>query len=188
MHEIDQNNIRSWNDTTTFEFMIWIDQIIYMSIIRLNRINEYWIKNDEWFAHCIMRFRKFKRFENLKSFFHILSFSRIKQSMCRFYEKMKFIISMIQYNFRIYCTFVTFVAIDEIMMRFTKRNKHIVMIRKKSCSVNFNVLVLCETNYCYVFVFSSSKIEFVNVSECFEKIFISKRNITFLFAMTYANI
>ena len=141
-----------------------------MSMIKFAKNNEYWIKNDEWFIHCIMRFKNTLRFFQLKNYFHISFFSRIKQFMTRFFEKMKFIVSIIQNFFRRYCTSIIFVAIDEIMIRFTNRNKHIVMIRNKSCFVDFNVLTLCETNYCYVFVFSNSKIEFANVSTCFEKI------------------
>ena len=85
---------------------------------------------------------------------------------------MKSIIIMIQNNFRTYCTFALLIIIDEIVIRFINRNKYIVIIRDKSCFVNFNVLILCEIDYCYDFVFNNSKIDFVDVFVCFEIILI----------------
>ena len=45
-----------WKDTSAPEIMVWLSLIIYMSVIRLTRVEECWSKNGEWPKHCIMRF------------------------------------------------------------------------------------------------------------------------------------
>lgn len=75
---------RPWKETSPPELMIWLGLIIYMSVIRLTRVDEYWSKNGEWPRHCIMRFQGFNRFSNIKRFFHVsppnnhLPLSRLK--------------------------------------------------------------------------------------------------------------
>ena len=114
------------------------------------------------------------QFQQLKNYFHISKFFRIKQFMTRFYKKMKSMIIMIQNNFRTYCTLASSIVIDEIIIRFIDRSKHIVIIRDKFCSVNFNILILCEVDYYYDFVFNNSKIDFADVFVYFERILISE--------------
>ncbi len=52
---------RPWKKASAPELMIWIGQIIYMSVVRLRRSNNFWPSNGEWPKHCIMRFRGYQK-------------------------------------------------------------------------------------------------------------------------------
>ena len=49
-------------------------------------------------------------------------------------------------------------------MRFTNRNKHIIIIRSKFYLINYNVLALYEIKYLYNFILNNSKIKYADVS------------------------
>ena len=47
------------------------------------------------------------------------------------------------------------VSINEIIVQCTGQSKHTIMMKGKPCPVGYNVLAVCETGYCYKFLFSS---------------------------------
>ena len=158
-----QSSRRPWKETSTPELMIWFGQILYMSVVRLTRTEDYWSKQGEWPKHCIMKFRGHNRFTNIKSFFHLSPPSEPQLPAKRFYEKVEPVASMLRANFQSIITPATSVSIDEIIVRFTCRSKHTIMMRGKPCPVGYNVLALCEAGYCYNFLFSSPKSGFASV-------------------------
>ena len=150
-----QRSHRPWKDTSVPQIMIWLGLIVYMSVIRLTRVEEYWSKNGEWPKHCIMRFQGYNRFSNIKSFFHLSPPSGSRLPMSRYYEKLELVASLLRARFQAIITPATSVSIDEIIVRFTGRSKHTIMMRGKPYPVGYNILALCEAGYCYGFQFSS---------------------------------
>lgn len=150
-----QQSWRPWKNTTTPEMMIWLGLIIYMSVVWLTRVKEYWTKNGEWPKHCIMKFQGFNRFSNIKRFFHLSPPVNGSLPTTRFYEKLEPVASMIRARFQEIAIPATSVSIDEIIVQCTGRSKHTIMMRGKPCLVGYNVLALCEAGYCYGFLFSS---------------------------------
>ena len=148
---------RPWQETSAPELIIWFDQIIYMSVVRLTRLEKYWSKRGEWPVHCISRFRGHNRFAQIKSFFHLSPPTNSRLPATRFFEKVEPIASILMANFQSVITPATSVSIDEIIVRFTSRSKHTIMMRGKPCPVGYNVLALCEAGYLYDFIFSSPK-------------------------------
>lgn len=43
-----QQTRRPWKEVTVPELKIWLGIIIYMSVVKLARVDEYWTKNGEW--------------------------------------------------------------------------------------------------------------------------------------------
>ena len=72
---------------------------------------------------------------------------------------------MLRADFQSIITPATSVSIDEIIVRFTGRSKHTIMMRGKPCPVGYNVPALCEAGYCYKFLFSSSKSGFASLPD-----------------------
>ena len=159
-----QENRRPWKEVTAAEMMIWIGHIIYISVVRLNRTGDYWARNGEWPIHCIMRFRGFNRFMNIKRFFHLSPPTARDLPASRFYEKLEPIATILRQRFKAIITPATQVSIDEIIVRCTGRSSHTVMMRGKPCPKGFNVLAICEAGYCYSFFFSSKKTGFPGVA------------------------
>lgn len=109
-----------------------------------------------------MRFQGHNRFSNIKGFFH-LSPSGSRLPMSRYYEKLEPIAYLLRARFQAVITPATSVSIDEIIVRFTGRSKHTIMMRGKPCPVGYNVLALCKAGYCYGVQFSSPITHFFGV-------------------------
>ena len=150
-----QESRRPWKEVTVPELKIWLGLIIYMSVVRLTRVDEHWTKNGEWPKHCLMKFMGFNRFANIKRFFHISPPVEGPLPMTRFFENLEPIASIVRNNFQRTAIPATSVSIDEIIVQCTGRSKHTIMMRGKPCPVGYNVLAVCEASYCYGFLFSS---------------------------------
>lgn len=133
---------------------MWLGLIIYISVVKLTQVEEYWTKNEEWPKHCIMKFQRHNRFTNIKKFFHVLP-PNGHLFMSRFYEKLELIVSTIRIRFQTVAIPVTMVSINKIMIQCTGQNKHIIMIRGKLYPVGYNILALYKAGYCFNFIFSS---------------------------------
>lgn len=107
-----------------------------------------------------MQFQRYNQFSNIKRFFHLSSSTDSHLPMSRYYEKMEPVASMLKAKFQAMVIPTTTVSIDEIIVRFTSRSKHTIMIKKKPCPVRYNILALCEASYCYGFIFSSPVLGF----------------------------
>ena len=71
--------------------------------------------------------------------------------------------------------FSTKIFIDDIIVRYIDRNKYIIMMRDKFCLVDYNVLILCENDYCYVFYLIVSLFIFLFVFTYLREILILSR-------------
>lgn len=123
---------------------------MYMAIVKQTCTEEYWSKMGVWPKYCIMRFCGYNRF-------HLLPPST-RLPATKFYEKLEPVALILRINFQSIITPATSVSIDEIMVRFTGRSKHTVMMRGKPCPVGYNILALCEAGYLYSFIFSSPQL------------------------------
>ena len=85
VYKYGQQSRRPWKETSTPELMILLSLIIYMSVVRLTRAEEYWTKNGEWPKHCIMKFQGFIRFANIKKSFHLSPAIGGRLPITRFY-------------------------------------------------------------------------------------------------------
>lgn len=155
---------RSWSAVTAGELKIWIGLIIYMSVNRQSRTEEFWYRKPDWPSHCITRFRGRTRFEQIKRYFHI---SPPVESLprSRFYEKLEPLASLVKESFKRVLLPATPVAVDEMIIRFTGRSKHTIMMRGKPVPVGYNVLALCEAGYCWTWLFTSPLVH-VALNQC----------------------
>ena len=95
-----------------------------------------------------------------KKKFH-LSPSPSQLPISRYYKKLEPVASMIQTRSQTILIPATMVSINEIIVWFTGRSKHTIMMRGKPCPVGYNILALCEAEYYYRFLFSSPNTGFL---------------------------
>ena len=85
-----------WKDTSVPEMMIWLGLIIYISVVRLTRVEKYWTRNGEWPKHYITKFQGYNGFTNIKRFFYFSLPTVGKLPVTRFYEKFFFFLWIIK--------------------------------------------------------------------------------------------
>ena len=68
--------------------------------------------------------------------------------------------SQLKANFKRYVEPRSVVSIDEIMLRFTGRSLHTVVLRGRPVPLGYGILALCDAGYVYGFLFDSLKAPF----------------------------
>ena len=155
---------RQWCDTSSGELMIFIDLLIYMGVHKSMRVGLYWEKSDEFPRHEITEYMSKFRFEQLKRYLHLspplepnTNRRNPGQSPAHkdWTQKLQPLVTNLEQRFQTYLLPATSVAIDEMMVRFTGRSAHTVMMRAKPIPQGFKMLPLCEHGYTYAFMFTS---------------------------------
>jgi len=155
---------RRWWDTSSGELMIFVGLLIYMGVHKSIRVGLYWEKSDEFPRHEITEYMSKFRFEQLKRYFHISLPSQpntdrqnpSQPPACQHWtQKLQPLATNLERRFQSYLLPATNVAIDEMMVRFTGRSVHTVMMRAKPIPQGFKMLALCERGYTYAFMFTS---------------------------------
>lgn len=153
----EAENGRPWKDVTAAELKIWIGLIIYMSVIRQARLPEFWYRNCDWPTHCITRFMSLRRFEQIKRYFHVSPpFRDLPKE--HFFDKLEPVSSMVKAAFQRVVRPATQVSVDEMIIRFTGRSSHTIMMRGKPVPEGYNVLALCEGGYCWSWKWTSPQL------------------------------
>lgn len=139
---------RPWRQVTAAELKVWIGLLVYMSVVRQSRVDELWYRSEDWPRHQICRFMGQTRFQQIKRFFHVSPpFTNLPKN--RWFNKLEPLSSMLKKSFKEVVTPASQVTIDEMIIRFTGRSKHTIMMRGKPTPVGFNVLALCDRGYCW---------------------------------------
>lgn len=154
---------RRWRPTNAAELMIFIGLIIYMGVFKSMRGSLYWGKTGEFPVHEISNYMSQQRFEQLKRYFHVSPVSPTPLLRSQWTKKLEPLASNLQRNFQKYIIPASNVAVDEMMIRFSGRSKHTVIMRSKPIPKGYKVFALCERGYTYSFMFSSRLDSFSNL-------------------------
>lgn len=157
---------RRWKATTAGEIMIFVGLLIYMGVHKA-RIGLYWEGSHEFPVHDITRYMSKFRFEQLKRYFHVAPVQATSQSRPsgHWTEKLQPLARNLEKRFQAYMVPGSSVAIDEMMVRFTGRSVHTVMMRAKPIPQGFKMLALCERGYTYAFMFTSRVDKFSDLKD-----------------------
>jgi len=155
-----------WRQTSAGELMVFIGLMIYMGAHKAMQVPLYWSKNAEFPTHEISRYMSQYRFEQLKRYFHV---SPINQNIPRptrqqWAQKVQPLASQLEKAFQQDLIPASHVSVDEIMVRFTGRSSHTVMIHSKPILQGYKILALCERGYTYSFIFTSRLDKFSNLN------------------------
>ena len=155
---------RRWTKTTAGEIMIFVGLLIYMGVHKA-RIGLYWEGSHEFPVHDITHYMSKFRFEQLKRYFHVAPVTLLSRSSGHWTEKLQPLARNLEKKFQAYMVPGSSVAIDEMMVRFTGRSVHTIMMRAKPIPQGFKMLALCERGYTYAFMFTSRVDKFSDLKD-----------------------
>ena len=77
---------------------------------------------------------------------------------------------MIKANFQQLSILAAAVFIDKIIVQYIGCSKHTIIMRSKPCPFEYNVLAVCENDYCYRSLFSSPITGFFQLSNLAQQV------------------
>jgi hypothetical protein len=143
---------REWTELTLDELKIWMGILLYMGVIKLPRVTDYWTTDFKFPKHYITQQMPMKRFQQIKRYLHI---SNHNSPMPYWYSKVEPFASHIRdISKRLYVPGSN-VSIDEMIIRFSGRSGHTFRIKNKPTPEGYKIMSLCEKGYTYTFTFES---------------------------------
>jgi hypothetical protein len=135
-----------WVDPTTQELQAYLAICIWMGLVPLPRIDDYWNTNDENGPtfNLIRQHMSRGRWKTIERYFRIAKPTKEKQSP---FEKLEPLNDHLRQKSRQYWKTGTHVAVDEAMERFTGRAKEIVHIPHKPTPKGFKIWCLANGGY-----------------------------------------
>ena len=77
---------RVWTILTLIELKIWFGIVIYMGIVKLPRVRDYWSSDPKFPKHNIVQEMTITRFQQIKRYLHI---SDLDSEMLHWYSKVE---------------------------------------------------------------------------------------------------
>ena len=156
------NGTRPWKPTSIPEMKIFFGLIIYMGIFPSAQVKDYWSRDTEFLFHRIGMYLSQNRFEQLKRYFHISEpYESLPQS--QWYLKVQPLANILMTRYQYYFLPSSDVAVDEMMVRFTGRSVHTLLLRGKPIPQGYKILALCDHGYTYSFMFTSRTNSFADL-------------------------
>lgn len=142
-----------------------------MGVHKVMRGPLYWTQNHEFPLHDITRYMTQLRFGQLKRYFHIAPVTNSNTHLPRYQwaSKLQPLATNLQQKFQTYFTPATNISIDEMIVRFTRRSSHTIMMRAKPIPQGYKMLALCQRGYTYAFMFTSRIASFTNLNNLLYK-------------------
>ena len=156
---------RSWKPTSIPEMKVFFGLIIYMGVFPSAQVKDYWSRDSEFPFHRIGMYLSQNRFEQLKRYFHIsepYNPGSLPQSC--WYFKVAPLANLLQARYQHYFLPSSDVAVDEMMVQFTGRSAHTIMLRGKPTPQGYKILALCDHGYTYSFIFTSRTNSFAELN------------------------
>lgn len=147
---------RSWKPTSIPEMKIFFSLIIYMEVFPSAQVKDYWSHDSEFPFHRIGMYLSQNRFKQLKRYFHVSEHydpGSLPQSC--WYFKVAPRADLLQAHYQQYFLPSSDIAVDEMMVRFTGRSAHTILLRGKPTPQGYKILALCDYGYTYSFIFTS---------------------------------
>ena len=142
--------------TSIPEIKVFFGLIIYMGVFPPAQVKDYWSCDSEFPFHCIGMYLSRNRFEQLKRYFPVsepYNPGSLPQSC--WYFMVAPVADLLQTWYQQYFVSSSDVAVDEMMVRFTGRYAHTLLLRGKPTAQGYKILALCDHGYMYSFIFTS---------------------------------
>lgn len=143
-----------WKKTTSAEMKLFVGLIIYMSAHQQSNSQDYWRTDGYWPYHEAAARMPMWRFTQLKM---ALQFREPVPSGSGLppWKWVQELADHLRVNFKAAIIMGIFVSLDEVLVRFTGKSFHKIMMKGKPCPIGYYVLAVCEGGYLYDFLFSS---------------------------------
>jgi hypothetical protein len=157
---------RPWWPTSASKIQVFIAIFIYIGVVRLPAIADYWSTNYGQF-YCAQHM-SLNRFEDLKRFMHISppdNVNDVKEDdkshdespmlSTSWWSKVEPLASEFRTACSRYWAPGINLSIDEMMIRFFGRSSHTFKAPNKPIKEGYKMFALCEAGYTYYFMWSS---------------------------------
>ncbi len=139
---------RDWHNITNAEIEAFLRILLYMNCVVLSRIRDYWnttnlnrVVYDLMFSSMsIKRWEQIRRY--LKTF-NLLENEKIDTRESDWWKKLESLTSEFRKISKTYWLFDHHVSVDEQLVKFKKRSRHIMQITSKATEVEFKLYNLC---------------------------------------------
>ena len=139
---------RSWVPTTQKEIRVWLGINIYFGLYPLT------VRDDYWRIHKIGEFMGQKRFEQIHRFFSLNS-NPITPSDAPWFYRIQAVAELIRTACRNAYKPSSHVAIDEAMVAFKGRSRHIIKIKNKPIDTGYKLWCIGDHGYIWSWLFHS---------------------------------
>ena len=164
MEKEKENNHRNWTDTTGSEMEVFLGIILLMGLDRLPATEDYWNQRpDKPIIMPIQSAMSLCRFQQIKRFLKINN-GRTEPSRLGkgpdWWKKLEPLATDFRKASLEHCIPGSNISIDEQLVLFKGRSRHIMQITTKSAHKGFKIYSYCQDNYLlsFLFAFKFSKI------------------------------
>ncbi len=148
---------RAWRLTNDHEMRIFMKILLYMSLYHYLKYENYWnVQSTKSIFNEIIRAMSRERFSQILRYWKIFnSNENLNFRESDFWKKLESLIFDIRKASRQYWKSDRNVSVDEQLILFRERFKHIMMLSTKAAEVSFKIYSLCQKNYMLDFLFMS---------------------------------
>jgi len=139
---------RPWVPTTVKEIRVWLGINIYFGLYPLT------VRDDYWRIHNIGQFMGLKRFQQIHRFFSLNS-NPIRPPNAPWFYRIQPIADLIRTACRNAYYPSSDIAIDEAMVAFKGRSKHIIKIKGKPIDTGYKLWCVGDHGYIWTWLFHS---------------------------------
>ena len=133
---------RLWKDTTVGELKVWIGVLLYMCVVSLPSVVDYWSKFDTE-QPCIKLFTmSLVLFQQIKRFLHVSPPGKLAAS--EWWHKLEPISSKVQQQFKECYLPSSNIAIDKIMVKCEGRSTHTLTMKGKPIDKGYKLFALAD--------------------------------------------
>ena len=148
---------QAWRSTNDHKVRTFMKILLYMSLYHCSKYENYWNtqSNKSVFIEIIQAMSK-KRFCQILRYWKIFdSDENLNSKESDFWKKLESLVSDIWKTSCQYWKSDRNVSVDEQLILFRERFKHIMMLSTKAAEMSFKIYSLCQENYILDFLFTS---------------------------------
>jgi hypothetical protein len=116
---------RAWKDTTSRDIKCWLGIVIYMGVVGLPAVRDYWSTDGLLPSHDICHYMSLTRWEDIKGYLHIASPDAATHDPTGkklWHQKIDPLLNQVRYAAQSYRIPSSNIAIDEAIIRYTGRS------------------------------------------------------------------
>ncbi|CAG8491004.1 2030_t:CDS:2 [Racocetra persica] len=130
-----------WTPLTLDELKIWLEIVIYIDIIKLPRVTDYWTINPKFPKYYIIQEMFVIRFQQIKQYLHI---SNPNSENSYWYSKVKPLASHIKNISKQLYVPRSQISVNKMMIYFSDQSSHTFRIKNKPIPEEYKVMSLCK--------------------------------------------
>ncbi len=162
---------RWWIFTSSVEIDVFVRILLFMNLQFINRRESYWDTHSDMHENFeISQTMTLTQFDQIKQFLKLFNSNSNSESQNSDYEKLwtaklKSFSTLFQQICKQYLHSDWNMSVDEQLILFKNRFKHIMNILSKKVDREFKIYCLCSENYLYAFMYASKITQIVDLHQ-----------------------